>query len=215
MDYAEFKDHLTVFLWRQNDVDLAARLDTLIRMGENELNRVLDIQRRQVTVNILPETEDYVLPTDFRHIVSLHNNTLTSNAMMTSTTLGDIYLLRQRTNSSRVVPLYAIDEGVAGAKILRLVGPFSVDTPGSLILVYRNNVPNFQVTDASWLEADFLDLYTYTVLMHTTPFLKDDERLQLWQTLKDAAILSAIDEDKHKVTHGGSPMQMRPHRIVP
>jgi hypothetical protein len=215
MDYASFKAYLATFLWRQNDADLVANLDSLVRMADAELNRVLDIQRRQKTLLILPKTEDYPLPPDFRHIISLNNNSQSTRGMMISTTLQDLYAKRQQFNSANVMPYYAVDEGVSGGKLLRLIGPFSLTSPGNMTLIYRCNVPDFKATDASWLEADFLDLYTYTVLSHTAPFLKDDERVPLWQSLKTDTIASAIAEDKFMVTHGGSPLQMRPHRLVP
>jgi hypothetical protein len=215
VNYATFKTFLSTFLWKQNDADLVANLDSLVRMADGELNRILDVQRRQKTLLILPEVEDYVLPADFRHIISLNDNTSTNVSPMSSTTLLDIYRLRHNTASAVVQPFYAVDEGTAGAKLLRLVGPFSEENPGSMTLVYRANVPDFAALDASWLEADFLDLYTYTILSHTAPFLREDERVQLWVSLKNDAIASAIAEDKHMVTHGGSPLQMRPHRHVP
>jgi hypothetical protein len=215
MNYAAFKTYLRTFLWKQNDTDLANAMDSLIRMADGELNRVLDIQRRQKTVLIAPETEDYLLPADFRHMVSVNNSATTSESGFASTTLVDIYRKRQQTNSANIMPVYAVDQGAGAQKILRLVGPFSVDNPGSLVLVYRANVPDFAALDASWLETDFLDLYTYTILSHTAPFLREDERLQVWMAMKGAAIESALVEDKHHVVHGGSPMQMQPHRRVP
>jgi len=61
MNYSEFKTYLSTFLWKQNDTDLANNLDSLIRMADGELNRVLDIQRRQKTLLIAPTTENYAL----------------------------------------------------------------------------------------------------------------------------------------------------------
>jgi hypothetical protein len=215
MDFLTFKSYLATFLWKQNDVDLVANMDSLIRMADGELNRVLDIQRRQVTVRIAPVVEDHPLPSDFRNIVSLHNNWATSRGIMSSTTLSDLYSKRVISGSANVLPFYAIDEGVSGAKLLRLIGPFSTTTPGDMTLVYRANVPDFQALDASWLEADFLDLYTYTILSHAAPFLREDERMVVWENKKAEAIMSALSEDRHSVVHGGSPLQMRPHRPVP
>jgi hypothetical protein len=214
MDYAAFKTYLRTFLWKQNDTDLANSLDSLVLMAHAELNRRLDIQRREITLLIEPETEDYELPADFRQIVSVNNTALTSQSQFSSTTQLDIYRQRQRTSSANIMPIYATAQGAGNQKILRLVGPFSPTDPGSLILIYRANVPDFAVTDASWLEADFLDLYTYTVLSHTAPFLREDERIAVWMDFKEKAIMSAIEEDKHSVSHG-SPMTMRPHRKVP
>jgi len=215
MNYADFKAYLAVFLWKQNDADLVANMDTLIVMGESELNRVLDIQRRQKTALIAPVTQDHPLPADFRTIISVANNDPLTRGMMVSTTLQDVYAQRTASGSLRTAGVYAVDEGDAGQKLLRLVGPFSAERPGSMTLTYRCNVPHFKDTNASWLAEDFLDLYTYTVLSHCAPFLREDERIAVWEGKKGEAIMAAITEDKHMITHGGSPLQMLPHRRVP
>lgn len=215
MNYAQFKTYVSTFLWKQNDTDLANNLDSLIRMADGELNRVLDIQRREKTVLIAPTTEDYVLPADFRHIISVNNAAVTSAGAFANSTALDVYRMRQRTSSTGIFPIYAVAQGDGSQKLLLLVGPFSVAAPGELVLIYNTNVPDFAVTDSSWLEADFLDLYVYTILSHTAPFLREDERLPIWTEMKNSAIGSAIAEDRHSVKFGGSPLQMRPHRRVP
>lgn len=214
MDYAEFKTFLGTFLWKQNDTDLAANLDSLIRMADGELNRTLDVQRRQKTLLIEPESDDYNLPADFRHMVSVHNLDESASSAFQSVTLIDLYRKRRQYNGT-LGPFYAVDQGEGAQKILRLVGPFSASNPGSLVLVYRANVPNFEALDASWLESDFLDLYTYTILSHTAPFLREDERLPVWMEMKASAIASALEEDRHSVVHGGTPLRMQPSRPVP
>lgn len=215
MNYTQFKTYLSTFLWKQNDTDLANNLDSLIRMADGELNRSLDIQRRETTVLLAPETEDYELPADFRHMVSVSNLSQTSESAFKVTTASDIYRMRQRTNSANIMPFYCVAQDTGSQKLLRLVGPFSASNPGNLLLVYRSNVPDFQALNASWLETDFLDLYVYTILSHAAPFLREDERVAMWISMKDKAIADAIVEDRHSVTFGGSPMQMRPHRRVP
>lgn len=214
MDYATFKTFLGTFLWKQNDIDLTNNLDSLIRMADGELNRVLDVQRRQKTLVIAPETADYELPADFRHMVSLSNLDDAAESAFSATTLVDIYRKR-RQYQGNLGPFYAVDQGDGAQKILRLVGNFSASAPGELILIYRANVPDFQSLDSSWLESDFLDLYTYTILSHTAPFLREDERLPVWMEMKAAAIASALEEDRHSVVHGGTPLRMQPHRKVP
>jgi hypothetical protein len=216
MNYAAFKAYLATFLWKQNDAELIANLDNLILMANHELNRSLNIERRNVTAIIAPTTEDFVLPSDFRQMNSLVNLTLRPGITkeMLSTTLSDIYQLRVQTQSNIIVPGYAVDES-AGVKYLRLVGPFSVSEPGSFMLSYKANVPNYAVTNTSWLATDFLDLYTYHVLSHTAPFLREDERLEVWQAMKGQTLMTAIDEDLREVKFGGSPLKMRPHSTVP
>jgi hypothetical protein len=213
MNYAAFKTFLATFLWKQNDTDLVANLDSLITMANAELNTRLNIQRRETTLAIAPTTQDYALPTDFRSMVSLNNNSAVDKRQFRNTTASDIYSMRV-DSPDQVLPFYSVAQGASG-KLLRLVAPFSVSAAGSMVLVYRANVPDFAVTDTSWVADDYLDLYTYTVLSHTAPFLREDERVQLWLQMKTDALVAADDEDKRQIAFGGSPLQMRPHHAVP
>jgi len=213
MDYATFKTYLATFLWKQNDTDLVNNLDSLILMANSEMSRRLDIQRREITALIAPETNDYVLPADFRQMISLTGLTDTRPSIYNSTTALDVYTKRTQ-NSECYYAVYAIaQEG--STKILRLAGPYSSTAPGSFALVYRANIPDFATLDESWLADDFLDLYTYAVLSHTAPFLREDERVAMWLKFKDDAVIQTIDEDRHNVVFGGSPLEMKPHHPVP
>lgn len=214
MNYAAFKAFLATFLWKQNDTDLIANLDSLILMANGELNRVLNIQRRDVTLLFQPASQDYPLPVDFRHIVSVNNANIDSVSGFAQTTELDIYRKRQQSQSMCVLPYYAVAQAVSN-KVLRLVAPFTALLPGNMVMVYRANVPDYATTDTSWLAEDFLDLYTYTVLSHTAPFLREDERIGLWDKYKTDGINTAMHEDAHGVKFGGSPLHMQPVHRVP
>lgn len=209
MTYDEFKTHVTTFLWRQGDSFLAASLDNIIIMAHAYLNRRLDISRRNVTVQITPDSEDYDLPADFRHMRTLVSQQ--SPVMeLKSVTLSKVQY--ERGLSSAVLrPFYNVDNNV-----LRLVGPFSVAEDIPLELAYRANVPDFATADPdeSWLANDFLDMYTYTVMMHAGIFNKSQRAIAEWKPLADEAIMDAIREDKSGRTYGDSPT-MTPHHAVP
>jgi len=214
MDYATFKTYLRTFLWKQNDTDLANNLDSLIVMANAELSRKLDLKQREESLTIAPTDQDFVLPSNFRQMISLTGLQSPMRGTMSNTTATDIYSKRATGHSDRGALLYHVAQDGAN-KVLRLVGPFSVSNPGSFGLVFRASIPDFAVTDTSWLADNYLDLYVYTVLSHTAPFLREDERIPVWMEAKADAIGSAIMEDKHHVDFGGSPLQMRPHRQVP
>tara|TARA_R110002095_G_scaffold110116_1_gene96377 strand:+ start:11504 stop:12178 length:675 start_codon:yes stop_codon:yes gene_type:complete len=215
--YSEFKTYLTSMLWRQNDVDLANNLDKLIRMADSELNRKLDIQRREVTTTIAPEVEDFVLPSDFYQMVSLSNQQPTRQSrqgVMENSTFSNIQNTRIATSSTYIEPIYYAERSAA-ANTLYLVGPFSATDAGSFVIQYRAAVPDFEADDASWLEADFLDLYVYAVFKHCAIFLREDDRLQTYNALMGDALESTAYEDKHLLRFGGSPLRMQPHHYVP
>lgn len=208
--YAEFKTWLSTFLWKENDASLVASLDDLIRMADADLDRSLDIQRRNMTISIAPETEDYTLPSDFRHMISLTDNRSRLGTAFDAAPVSYIYQLRAQTDSFRIMPYYAIDQGT-----LRLVGPFSESDPGDLTLHYRASIPDYQTDDASWVEDEFFDLYTYAVLIQTAPFLREDERLPVWERRYVGALTSSVDESKRHIEHGGSPRHLQPHHPIP
>lgn len=215
--YSEFKDYVLDFCWRKNDVDLVANLDKIIRMADNELNRKLNVQRRELALTIAPETEDYALPADFRQVKSLTNLQTTRAARTTPmrvTSFAEIQRLRAVTLSRYVEPYYYVQRGPT-QNTLFLVGPFSAENPGSLSLLYRTNVPDYQTADSSWVEQDYLDLYVYAVLKQVGVWLREDERIQQYAGLMMDALDSALEEDLHEVEFGGSPLDMKPTRYVP
>lgn len=212
MDYQGFKDHLAVFLWKQNDTVLVAALDSLIVMANHELARTLDLQRRSPNVRFTTLTATSALPADFRSVKSLTPVSY-GGQPMAQTVLSTIFAMRNDPAASVAkYPVYAIGKD-AGSSMLYLPTPPSVG--GEFNLHYRTAIPDFAVTDESWICDDFLDLYTYTVLAHTAPFLREDDRLQLWGALKMEALGTALDEDKRMIEFGGSPLSMRPHHYVP
>lgn len=217
MNYVEFKTFLTDTLWRQNDIDLSNNIDTYITLAENELNRTLTIQQREVGVLIAPATEDYVLPTDFRQVMSLANmqpERQMGDGPMMNTTMSNIMKTRADSGSTAIAPLYYAQRASAG-NTLYLSGPFSADGVGSLMLQYRSGIPDFATDDTSWLADDYLDLYMYTVFKHVAVFLREDERLQTYAAYAQSALEGILDEDLRQVRFGGSPLKMQNARQAP
>jgi hypothetical protein len=218
MTYDNFKSFVYDFVWRQNDTDLANNMDNIIRMANAELNRKLDIQAREKAAILTPNNENPDLPDDFYQLISLSNlqpERQRKGGEMRLTSKSHIYDLRERTNSMYIEPVYYVTRGENLGGFLYLVGPFSASNPGSFNLTYREGVPDYQTTDSSWLEDNYLDLYLYTILKHVGVFLREEERINFYANLMQDALVSALDEDKRKVQFGGSPLNMKPVRHVP
>jgi hypothetical protein len=60
-------------------------------------------------------------------------------------------------------------------------------------------------TDANWLLTDYPDLYLYTSLMHSAPYLKDDERLAVWAQMATKAKEELIARDASSSFNGSTP----------
>ena len=216
-NYAAFKAYVIKYVWRDNDTDLAASMDILIQQANDELDVMTrDFQRRQGTASIAPTTQDFdvvaAVP-DYQSTQALIGNA-GAKGDYTYTTLGEVHSLRSRATGT-IMPFYSTDRS-DGTLYIRLVAPeLSVEEPADLTLVYKVGVPNYAVTDSSWVEDEYLNLYLYTVLKHCAMFLREDERIQTYASLQQEAFTNADIDDKHNLQFGGSSLQMRPHHYVP
>lgn len=220
--YSEFKAHVTATLWRANDTALANSLDDLIGQANDELDKLTaNFQRREVTVTLAPESQDYDLTTnvpDFKSVISLVNNQSgiyrDTGPKFNMTLPSHIYRLRAKQVTPSLQPYYAVERD-SDTLYLRLVGPFSATDPGDLELSYHAGVPDYATADSSWLEEDYFNLYLYTVYKHCAIFLREDERIQMYADLQKAALEDADTDDKFNKQFGGSPLHMQPTRKVP
>ena len=71
MTYQEFKDYLATFLWKDTDQVLIDNLDSLIKMADHELNRKLDITRREELYSVAHVGDKIDLPEDFSQLVDV------------------------------------------------------------------------------------------------------------------------------------------------
>jgi hypothetical protein len=91
--------------------------------------------------------------------------------------------------------------------LIRLIGTFSSTTPVDVTMVYYSNVPDFKTTDESWMADNYLDVYAYCALKHASPFLREDDRLAVWDGLYRAALQAALDENANR-KYTGSPQRI-------
>lgn len=209
--YEQFKKHLTTFVWRPTDTVLRDSLDDLVAMAEAELNRKLTLQRRDILVEITVDGNEFLLST-----LATPMRTLKSLAAVdcatepySQTTVEDV-LRKRSAGHSKEYPLYALSGGGAQEKLL-----FTGAGSRAFWFEYTAALPDYAETDTSWVAEDYLDLFTYTVLSHSAPFLREDDRLATWAGLKADALESALEEDAFGRTHGGSPLKQQAARKSP
>jgi hypothetical protein len=75
-------------------------------------------------------------------------------------------------------------------------------------LVYYANVPALSDSNTSnWLLSKYPDIYLYGALVHTAPYLDEDQRAQTWAALYQSAI-DAANRESEKARHSGSGLRM-------
>lgn len=188
MTYAEFKTYIATFLWKPSDADLLANLNSLVLMATSRLDRDLQIRRR-VTTSSLPLTSDELeLPDDFKQLVAVGAPLLPAFTRLNREQYNDI--AESYASNPALMRCYLYE----GASLFFFTTA-SVGEPATIRLTYRAKLPDFAVTDTSWVADDMLDIYTYAVLMNAEPFLRNDERVSGMVQLYQDALKSILEDD--------------------
>lgn len=200
MNYADFKSYLARFLWREGDTAFESDLPNLITMGEARLSRDLRIQPMAVTKTAELAADSLVLPSDYLEMRTITSGTTPAPMQYVSPYERERIKL---SSSNAFQGIYTI----AGNAIL-FVGPMSpTDTnPRTVTMTYYAKIPDFAATNTSWLADNYLDLYTYAVLRHTSSYLRDDERVALWKNEYDETLQSVMDAEARQ-RYAGSPLR--------
>ena len=196
MTYSDFKTYIITHLWKAGDAVVIANLDNIIATANAELNRVLKVEDRTTSLALSITTNSYTLPADFREMRMV---TVKNIGLMEYLPPQDFAQMQNGYPNDMLVYYTIVN------KALRFTGGMSVSVPLTGELVYYANVPDFKVTDVSWMADNYFDVYLYCVLKHTAPFLREDERVQMWTTYYDTALNSAIEENENR-KYGGSPL---------
>lgn len=196
--YSEFKDFLQATMWRTGDSVLAADLDSLIQMADSKLNRELRVPEMVTITTDNVEAETLAVPTGFIAMKTIMATALATP--LTAITNREMQIARLDTNAA-MRPFYSL----AGSTLL-FAGPMSVSDPEPVEMIYYAKVPDYSGTDASWLETEYLDVYTYACLSEAGMYLREDARIPIWTQLYQAA-LDRANRDERAMTHTGSPLQ--------
>jgi hypothetical protein len=83
------------------------------------------------------------------------------------------------------------------------------DSDYDATLIYYARVAELSDSAPSnWLLVDSPDIYLYGALVHTAPFLQEDNRLAVWQTMYKAAV-DRLNERSEEGLHSGSGLTIR------
>jgi len=198
LTYADFKAFLTTFLWRDGDTVLIANLDSLIKMADAELNRVFKVEDRTITADAQATDTILTTPLDYREM-----RNLSMAGIGPLTYLSPLEFAREEAMAAgQFRPVFTVSNN-----LIRLIGPYSISAPVDVSMVYYANLPDFKATDASWMADNYLDVYAYCALKHAAPFLREDDRLQVWMGAYGAALQSALDENANR-KNTGSPQRI-------
>jgi hypothetical protein len=83
------------------------------------------------------------------------------------------------------------------------------DTTYSTELMYYKPIPALSDSNTTnWLLTSNPDAYLYGSLMQSAPYLKDDQRMQVWSVLYSNAVQS-INTESRRIRSGGSGLKLK------
>jgi hypothetical protein len=157
-----------------NRADLTAQIPGFIALSEAKFNRELRL-RDMLTRSEAVSTNEYVaMPSDFLEAYNLELNMTNIAAQQSLEYIGpnEAKVLKANKAVNEVRYFTIID----GAFELIPAPQASVD----LLLTYYARIPSLAANGTNWLLTKAPDLYLYSALLEAAPYLKDDERLQIW-----------------------------------
>lgn len=184
--YAELQTAIADWL---NRADLVDKIPDFITLAEATLNNVLRSpwQVTSASVAISAATRSASVPSDMLEAIYLQSSDTNPLEQVSPSQL--ISLRRQRLRTNGTPRFFAI-----------LGRTFELaPTPAgnsNLQLVYYQQIPALTtVNTTNWLLQRHPDIYLYTALMHAAPYLADDARLQVFNSLVTQTVMVALQKN--------------------
>ena len=191
------------------DRDLTAYLGDFISLAESRLNRELRVREMvniDTSTNTVAGTQSYDLPTGYIEATTVifQSDPFTTLRFMANSDFYNKY----NSSQSSGTPQYFT---VVGTKILLGMQPDSATT---LQINYYKKLTALSDSNATNdILTNYPELYLYASLAESSPFLMQDERLQVWAGLyKEALSLSNLASSKGSTT--SSPLQMSTTQVA-
>jgi hypothetical protein len=197
--YTELKASIANFLNRD---DLTATIPDFISLAESSINNEIRHWRMETRAETTLDGQFTGIPTDWLSTIRFH---LTGNgtSSLEFMSLATIQNSRAARNDSAGTPTnYSLNSG----QFELMPTP---DGEQSAILMYYAKIPTLSgSSETNWLLTHHPDIYLYGALLHSAPYLKEDERAQTWAALYTAAV-TRVNNASNKSTASGSGLRLK------
>ena len=197
--YDELKASIADFLNRD---DLTSVIPDFITLAESNLNMTVRHWRQEKRSTAEIDTQYSAIPADFLEVISFHisSGDYRSLELISQAEMQD---RRYKSGDASGKPaFYAITAGEIE------VYPTPDGTYDAELYYYSRITALSESNTSNWLLEYFPEAYLYGSLLHSAPYLKDDERVQVWASLYANAI-NAINAESEKSKFGGSGRRMK------
>lgn len=179
-----------------NRADLTAQIPAFVRLAEARFNRTLRVTAMMESTQTEANSSAIPLPDDWLE----SRDVQLDGAPVRYVTPEEASRLRFNSLATGELFFTLLDDTI------ELI---PVPTAGTLTMAYYARIPPLSDSASSnWLLENHYDAYLYGSLMHSAPFLLEDERVPLWKAALDAA-LTEIQEADNRARHSGATLTSR------
>ena len=197
--FAELKSSIADFLNRD---DLTSVIPDFITLAEADMNRNVRHWRQEARTSQTIDAQYEDLPSDFLEAVRYYVTSSDTNSLELISQ-GEMLERRERSlNTTGRPQYYAITAGQA---------EFYPTPDGTYTaeLYYVQRITALSDSNTSnWVLQYYPDAYLYGALVHSAPYLAEDNRTAVWSSLYQNAI-NAINMESEKAKFGGSGRRMK------
>ncbi len=185
-----------------NRADLTAVIPTFITLAEAKFNRELRVRDMMVRASATSSNEFVAVPSDYLENYSLE----LTNSTGVQPPLNFISPLEAKTlKANQITGLVRYYTMIDGAFELLPAPGSNVD----LTLTYYQRIPALSGTQTTnWLLTKSPDLYLYSTLLEASPYLKDDERVQIWAAARQQ-VMEAMNLESERAMRPATQMNAR------
>lgn len=174
--------------------DLTDYIPDFIQYAENKLYRTLNLRNEETALSVAISAGVAAVPSDFKALKFAYYDQ-TPVQLLKWVPVEELYR-DYPDRSSAEVPLVISREGSNF-----VFGP--VADGGTLKGVYYAKQDPLRTTSPSWYATNAPEVLLYGALLEAAPFIRDDERLVVWQQLFQNGVDSLIEEQNNaEVTFG-------------
>lgn len=197
--YSDLKTAVADFLNRQ---DLDSVIPTFIALAESQIHRDIRHWKMEKRATGELDSEYSKIPTDWVETIQMH---------VTGQGTSPVNFASRQTIADRRYK----NEDTAGTPLYYCHADSSFElwpTPDetyTIELLYYGKIPALSDSNAdNWLLLDAPDVYLYGALIHSAPYLQEDERVAVWAQLYSAAV-KRLNEQSEQSRMSGSGLTMK------
>lgn len=203
--YDELKSAVADFLNRE---DLTAAIPTFVRLTEARVDRELRHWRMEKRSVVQLDTQYSAIPADFLQPIRLQITDAPTGEVAPISTAQMLQVRGDRNDRVGRPTHYALTAG--GIELYP-----TPDLTYNASLVYYARIPALSDSNTTnWLLTEAPDAYLYGALMQSAPYLKDDARIAVWQSLYAAAV-GNLNASSTEAKYGGTGLVMKTRRGAP